>query len=129
MRAHNTSAKVLLVLSVAAIAVMTLTPASDERRRPPFWCVSCGEHVMGDVIRNLVLFMPLGVALGWRRVGMRRAITLGFLLSTVIELLQFGLPGREPSARDILTNSIGTAIGFWITSILADDARTVRSLG
>lgn len=128
MRTHNTSAKVLLVLSVAAIAVMTLTPASDERRRPPFWCVSCGEHITSDVVQNILLFMPLGFTLGLLRAGALRAITLGFLLSTVIELLQFGLPGREPSARDILTNSIGTAIGFWVTSILADDARTVRSL-
>ena len=84
---------------------------------------------MNDVLLNVLLFMPLGAALGVLRVRAVGAAAMGFFLSTTIELLQYGIPGREPSARDVLTNTIGTIMGALISSALVSQRRglgTVR---
>jgi len=128
LRIHSSSARLLLVFSVVAIAVLTLTPAADERHRPPFWCFSCGDRVANDMFLNVLLFIPLGAALGLLRVRALGAAAMGFFLSTAVELLQYGIPGREPSARDVLTNTIGTILGAWIASAFFHSGRAVRAV-
>lgn len=126
VRIHNSSARLLLVFSVVAIAALTLTPAADDQHRPPFWCFSCGDRVVNDVFLNILLFMPLGAALGVLRVGAGGAAAMGCFLSAAVELLQYGIPGREPSARDVLTNTIGTIVGAWVSSAFASQRQSVR---
>lgn len=66
-----------------------------------------------DALLNLLLFAPLGVGLGSAGARPKRAI-LGMIAGTVIiELLQyFVMPGRDPTLRDVVLNSIGAAIGY-----------------
>jgi len=104
----------LLVAMVALIAVATLTPGSPERLEPTdLTCLVCGSAGGADVIRNILLFLPLGVAtalLGWR---WPRALATGILLSLFVESMQyFVVVGRDPSLSDLLTNSTGTALGY-----------------
>jgi hypothetical protein len=74
-----------------------------------------------DVVINIGGFIPLGfcfVACFSLILGMKRAvaaaITFGFLTSLSIEILQFWLPTRGSGATDLITNTLGTAIGVGI---------------
>jgi glycopeptide antibiotics resistance protein len=70
-----------------------------------------------DIVLNVLLFMPIGawaaVRLGRR--WMAAAIIAGAVLSIGIETAQAleGV-GRFASATDVLTNTIGTALGFLV---------------
>lgn len=108
---HN----LLLGLSLAAIGGLTLIPLPDQSRASALtsWhCLVCGDTGMADVLLNIALFVPLGLALGLKRVRPSRTLLIGVLLSTAIELLQATLvAGRDPSISDVLTNTMGTLAG------------------
>ena len=82
---------------------------------PLSFCVACGELGGVDVVLNVLLFLPLGMGLamsGWSR---WRAIGMMSAASVSIELLQlFLIPGRDASLGDVLSNSVGGALGFLI---------------
>jgi VanZ family protein len=71
-----------------------------------------------SVLVNIAGFVPLGfflygylfLALGARR-GALMAILIGGLLSLTIECLQAFLPTRDSGMTDIITNTLGTAVG------------------
>jgi VanZ family protein len=73
----------------------------------------------GDVVQNVLVYMPLGlaVALWWTRghgrfwAGVLGATLAGTLLSVGVETVQQFLPGRVASVPDILTNMAGSLIG------------------
>jgi hypothetical protein len=67
---------------------------------------------LADGLLNIILFLPLGVALGLYHASLRRALLLAALLSALIELVQFAIPARVPSVGDVLSNSIGAALGW-----------------
>ncbi|WP_052207517.1 VanZ family protein [Sinomonas humi] len=63
---------------------------------------------------NVAVFVPVGFLLAvLLRPGFRwAAVVLCFLLTTSIEIVQaLLLPGRDGNARDIITNTLGGAIG------------------
>lgn len=104
------------VVAVVVLAILTLTLAPSGNRPPePFsFCVACGPRGLADGILNLWLFFPLGLALGWSYPRPSAVVLFGFVLSTGIELAQAIVPGRDPSASDILFNTLGTAFGALI---------------
>lgn len=97
----------------ALILVATLTPGSAERLEPTqLTCLVCGSAGGADVVRNVLLFLPLGAALAFAGVRWRTAVAAGFLLSLSVESMQyFVVVGRDPSLSDLTTNTLGTAIG------------------
>jgi hypothetical protein len=99
---------------MAAIALATLTPrpdqAADAALTPP-WCLVCGDLGLVDVLLNVALFTPFGAALAWSGRSFRRVAALALALSFAVELLQIVLPGRDPSASDLLTNTLGGLLG------------------
>ena len=71
-----------------------------------------------DVLRNIAGFVPLGfiVCAYWactqsRKQAILCAILCGAALSFIIELLQFYIPQRNSGVTDIITNTLGTALG------------------
>jgi len=85
-----------------------------ERGRAPLW---------SDVLGNLALFLPFGVA-GWRTLEGHRGRRLwtvlwaAALVSLTVELLQLALPARRTSATDWVVDICGAACGtlvgrFW----------------
>jgi len=67
-------------------------------------------------ILNILLFVPLGCFLPvlWERFRkMTSAVLFGFGLSLMIELLQL-LTYRTTDVNDLITNSLGTVVGFLI---------------
>lgn len=85
-----------------------------------------------DVIVNVVGFIPFGFcafAYFSSVRHMRRAalvtIFLGFLLSLIIETLQAFLPTRDSGMNDLITNTLGTALGV----VMCNLAWPERTLG
>jgi VanZ family protein len=75
-----------------------------------------------DVLMNIAGFVPLGLIvcayLGWTRSRWKAilitTITCG-ILSFVIEVLQYYIPRRDSGATDIITNTMGAALGAALT--------------
>ncbi len=115
-----TTAGVVGMLAVIAMLTLTPNPAQAARAaQTPWYCLLCGETGTADVILNILLFIPLGVAL--RQAGVRRpsAVLLGLAVSVTVELLQAtAIPGRDASLSDVLTNTAGTAAGVWLSQAL-----------
>ena len=92
---------------------MTLRPVSgpDDVQLLP-WTEPDAVNIVG----NVLLFAPLGAGLqllGW---GGRRTVAAGFALSAAVELAQLAIPGRTTSTADVLCNTAGAALGWWIAS-------------
>jgi VanZ family protein len=73
---------------------------------------------VNDVLRNIAGFVPLGFILcaylnctRKRPEAMLLAILGGGILSFTIELVQFYVPQRNSGITDIITNTVGTALG------------------
>ena len=124
-----------LVLASTIIAVSTLTPTASPPggiTSPPF-CLLCGDAVGSDVLLNIALFVPFGLAmfaLGW---PWRRCIAIALATTICIELLQVRIvSGRDASLRDVLSNTIGGSLGWWlgpfVRSMTLPTARGARRL-
>lgn len=78
---------------------------------------------------NVALFLPLGffLPLLWQKY--RRicsCVTFGFFLSLIIELLQM-LTFRATDVNDLITNCVGTVIGFLLVRPITDRVCPVSS--
>ena len=103
----------LLACALLFIALATLWPMPGETQIQGL-CLICGSRGTADLLLNIMLFVPLGAALLLRGQSRRRVALWGLLLSTAIELLQFYIPGRDPSVSDVLANTFGTVLGAFI---------------
>ena len=73
-----------------------------------------------DFPRNILLFVPIGFSLaaildqrGWPRSRIRLAVlACGFLLTLMVESLQQFLSFRQPSAADLIANTLGALAGL-----------------
>ena len=116
-----------LLLIVAIVAYGSLYPFDFEftsaagnpvRILLHGWPGEWNRYVLRDVILNVIIYLPLGLAaaLAFRRrrscaFAATAAIAFGFLLSVGMELLQVYVPGRDSSLLDVLTNTLGAAAG------------------
>ena len=67
-----------------------------------------------NALLNVVLFLPLGIMLPllWQPFRtMKSTVLFGFSLSLAVELLQI-LVGRATDINDLITNTLGAALGF-----------------
>lgn len=132
---------ILPLPSVESVAAMTgprysLVPAAsvfeflqkhpqDFSELSAYWNLLCSSAVR-ELFFNVCMFVPLGVYL--RYYFKRRwwqALCLGFALSMFLELTQLsGLYGIYPrpyrlfDTSDLINNSLGTLVGFWLTPAL-----------
>jgi hypothetical protein len=77
-----------------------------------------GWSYWSNLVLNVIAFVPLGFffcALFWSMTIIERrllaTISLGFAVSLTIEVLQAFLPTRKSGVTDLLTNTLGTALG------------------
>lgn len=75
-----------------------------------------------DLVLNILGFTPLGILLCrcWQLSKTRKESVLyatlsGTALSLTIEVLQFYVPRRDSGMTDIITNSLGTWLGAWLS--------------
>jgi glycopeptide antibiotics resistance protein len=83
--------------------------------------ISPGQlHSLRDLATNFILYVPLGVLLGWvlpgrraRALGLLAGLFLGFMLSACMESLQI-YSNRYPDFWDLMTNGTGHLAGFLV---------------
>lgn len=106
-----------LLAGVGLLAILALTLLPNPRQagaadHTPLLCLVCGEAGGADVVRNLLLFMPLAAGLALLGWSWGRIVAVCALLSLAIETAQyFPLSGRDASLSDVLTNTTSGALG------------------
>jgi glycopeptide antibiotics resistance protein len=126
----------VLLVSVGGIVALTLTPAGDfgghACRIPSSWPITLDDFVPPTARGlNVVLFIPLGVALGLmpRSPIKGQAVFFAVISPLLIELTQsvVGL-GRTCEATDVVDNLTGLAVGFLIAGMVSVVLRRWRSI-
>jgi len=112
------------------IAAATLVPSRGGVWRRDFWCLRCGDSLDPvEAALNVLLFLPLGLAL--RRAGVRVGPALLLIVSTTVavEALQYFLiVGRDGALRDCLSNTAGGLAAYAIPAEGRLAPRTFRRL-
>ena len=107
--------EVFFSLCLITILALTLTPFPESAGTKGFdLCVICTINAVPDALGNILLFLPLGIALSFRGHRPLASGLFGLLVSLGIEMTQFHIPGRQPSLQDVFCNSLGTVVGFGI---------------
>lgn len=115
MRGRKTG---LLAVYLVGLGFAVLSPLpsfrADPAASPTFvdWLLPLGW--LADLLRNLVLFVPLGSLLAAFGRSIRNILSIGLALALTIEWVQLMIPGRTASALDLIANTIGTAVGALI---------------
>jgi hypothetical protein len=105
---------VIAIVSLIAIAFATLMPEAPAAVGSIF-CLLCGPLGGVSAIQNVALFAPLGAGLALAGLSGKRALPAMCVLSVLIETAQFFvIPGRYATIGDVLTNTLGGALGFAI---------------
>jgi glycopeptide antibiotics resistance protein len=80
---------------------------------------------------NIILFIPFGLLLSFflKQKSLIKITSLGFLLSLLIEVIQYIYPtGRISDINDLIFNTFGTFIGAWIGNILVRSVTKIVTL-
>ncbi len=122
----------LLVVYLLVLARITLWPSLgpddgfDVVRAVLAWLDDHGiplTYSATELVANIVLFVPFGVLVGLLRGRTWVVVALGLATSLVIETTQLLLlPDRVADVRDLLANTLGTAVGLGVL-VLADRRR------
>lgn len=103
---------------IAAVLWITLFSRLGTGRRNfllPFYSyveiLKGNRQFLFENIGNVILFIPLGVALRW--VGIRGVKKAGFFASLLIEALQFTFALGTFECDDLIHNTLGAVIGAW----------------
>ena len=101
----------LVALATGGILLATLHGGGHYTSNAWNWSWYEGDEALGELLQNLILFVPLGIGLVLAGVSLVPAIVIGALLSFGVEFAQQWIPGRDPSVADIACNTISAAIG------------------
>ena len=112
-------------VTAVLICVATLTPGTPPSAEAIAECRGwCGDSLVADFVRNIILFLPLGFGLRLAGVRTSRSILLGTCLSATVELLQIRIiVGRDASVLDWISNSLGTMAGAFLATHLSSLTR------
>src|SRR5262245_49314346 len=91
----------LLVLAATAVPV--------ELRDFAHHAALSFEIYPADLVENILGYVPVGLVLAG--LGWLRAVGAAAIISTAAEVGQIGMMHRDPSAVDILANTVGAALG------------------
>ena len=94
-----------LPLYLLLLLAATLFPFRAAHCAAPPWSL---DFAARELLRNAVLFAPLGLAFPARRRA--RAVAAAAALSVSLEVIQ-GWLGRQPSVADVLANALGAGLG------------------
>ena len=131
-----TRTRLLFALYLVGLARVTLWPrlADDDGfdlvRTVLSWLNSVGiglTYSVTEFLANIALFVPFGILVSLL-LPRRRAwtvVALGLATSAVIELAQLlFLPHRVADVRDLVANTLGTALGVGILLLVRRRSRT-----
>ena len=120
----NSPCRAAVYLPAAAflviIGILTLRPLPGQAflsHATPWWCLLCGALGTVDVLLNILLFVPFGLTLRLAGFRLGTLALVGLATSVLIEALQWQVvAGRDASLSDVMTNSLGTALGGLVAS-------------
>ena len=109
-----------ICLVLCAIVIFRETSAERGYNLMPFWSYwDYGEQsyfmeMFGEIILNVLLFVPIGflAGCGLERMTFKKVLFLGGGLSVVIELLQFIFKKGFCETDDVIHNVLGCFIGY-----------------
>ena len=109
-----------ICLVLCAIVIFRGTDAERSYNLIPFWSYwDYGEQsyfmeMFGEIILNVLLFVPIGflAGCGLERMTFKKVLFLGGGLSVVIELLQFVFKKGFCETDDVIHNVLGCMIGY-----------------
>ena len=128
--------RLLFAVYLLGLARVTLWPelgpddGFDLVRTILAWLNSHGiglTYSVTEFLANIALFVPFGilVSLLWPRRSAWTVIALGLATSCAIELTQLlFLPHRVSDVRDLVANTLGTALGVGILLVARRRSRT-----
>jgi VanZ family protein len=130
-----------LLAGVGLVVVTTLTPQRDAVERGAIGSGTCDLSRMwfapldfyrgaNDSAENILLFVPVGIAIALLPSRMRRvAIAAGVLLPIAIEALQRQVTvlNRSCQSADVVDNIAGLLIGLAIGAVLTLSLRLVQA--
>ena len=106
----------MTLLSVGRVgtAVIHLNPLDNIR---DLFDYDASVHQLRGCLSNIVLFIPLGVfsAIYFRKHKVIYSLLSGFLVSLIIEILQYALHRGCAETMDVICNTIGALIGAVLT--------------
>jgi VanZ family protein len=130
-RTNKRAIGIFVLASVALIFATTLFPFDfalsgsllswNALALPP------GKEGKWEILANLVLYFPLGLGItayfGSRGLQIHTTLILAlvacFIISYFCEVLQFFLPSRFPSWRDVASNTMGGILGSFCVCVRA----------
>ena len=137
----TSSAFTVLGVSVLVIAYLCLYPfvLKAPLAATNFGGISLVDFTPGDIVANVVLFLPWGAAVGWAargRFSVLLAVVLAVagaaVLSIGFETLQQAIVGRVSSGMDVIANLTGAVAGVPLARYIAMprwNARTTARFG
>src|ERR1043166_1066671 len=118
----------ITVLALAGILIATLRPDSNPPL-PSHWCLICGTQGGVDAILNVLLFLPLGVGLALTGFSWRGTTVCALVTSVLVELAQLAvIAGRDATIGDVITNTLGGAVGFAVATFWVVLTRPSRNV-
>ena len=84
----------------------------------PFWSYDRSD-LMAENIMNVVVFVPVGLLLGiaFKDIRWWKVLLTGAFISISIEVLQFILKKGFSELDDVMHNTLGCMIGYWIYAL------------
>jgi glycopeptide antibiotics resistance protein len=82
-----------------------------------YWAALKGARVLAqEIVMNIVVFIPVGFLTGWmqKRATWKTSVLTGATISITIELLQLTLKRGCYETDDVINNSIGCLMGYWL---------------
>lgn len=113
-RRHSTRLRIGFLIPAIALIVATTMVPTNGLRHPSLRYIDATFN-SSDFLNNILLFLPLGFALGG--VSLLRAFLVGLCLSTCAETLQLGFVDRIPSPFDITSNTCGAVLGHVVAVV------------
>lgn len=98
-------------------SVISLVPLSS------YFCIAENSYLKEVAVINLLnicMFLPVGFFLkcGYRSVTYKKVFLVGFIVSFFVELLQFTFSKGLCEVDDVIHNSLGCMVGYWIANLM-----------
>lgn len=108
----------LLLVYVAAAALIVLSPVgySGIVEAIGNWLrAGLGLNWFGygwiEFVANILMLVPVGLGLGLLLHRLWAVVAIAFVASCLVEAMQWLIPVRTPSLRDVIANTVGAAVG------------------
>lgn len=132
--ARRTGRDLALVIALVLIAMLTIAPIAGDAGDLPVNLLPFRDQLLAlrgqiqmsraltELAANVVMFVPLGVAVAWRAPGRTVWWVAGvaLIVSLVVESVQaISALGRQADVTDVLANVVGALVGAWIVRRVA----------